>query len=62
MPDFTMIVQTEYGMQERQIIRFETDAKKPGKNKPVPLLLNGEKMIDAPGGGVLIIKMRGRRR
>jgi hypothetical protein len=62
MPDFTMLVQTEYGVQERQIVSFEADVSNPGLNKPVPLLLHGEKMMDAPGGGILIIKNRGRKR
>ncbi len=62
MPDFTVMVQTKYGIQERPVIRFEPDPEQIGHGHPVPMLLNGEMMIRTPTGGLLIVEKRIKRR
>ncbi len=62
MPDYIMTVQTEYGIQERAIVAFEPAGDTPSPRRPIPMLLNGEKIVPAPGGGVLIVRIKYKKR
>jgi len=55
MPEFTMLVETESGLQERKVARFE---QKEGGSRPIPELRPGEFMLDTLRGDIKVIKIR----